>query len=86
MSPFKTYVDDFVQRFVQNGLYDINLEWARRLNRDLYQVNKYTMAKTTDPITLNLDISFGIFVLYIGCCAISLTVFVVEFCSKLKKT
>lgn len=75
----KIYVNDFIRRFVENGLYDKHLEWIRQLNSDVFLVNKY---KTTskDPVVLNMDIVLGIFFLYI----VGVTISVVTFCIELK--
>lgn len=78
-SQLKRYINDFVLRFVENGLYDRHLEWIRQLNRDIFQVDKYKTTNTeTDPVVLSLDVVFGIFILYLAGVAISFAVFVFE--------
>lgn len=77
MSLLKKYVNDFVRRFIENGLYDKHLEWIRQLNRDVFQVNKYKTTNT-DPVVLSLDTVFGIFVLYLVGVTISVAFFVCE--------
>lgn len=65
---------------MENGLYDQHLEWMRQLNRDIFQVNKYKIARTdgSDPVVLDIDLMFGIFVLYITGVAISVVIFLFE--------
>ncbi len=77
MSPLKRYVNNFILRFKENGLYDKHLEWIRRLNSDVFQVNKYKTT-STDPVVLDIDLVFGILVLYLVGVAISMVVFILE--------
>lgn len=75
----KEYVNDFIRRFVENGLYDKHLEWIRQLNRDIFLVNKYKTTNTeSDPVVLSMDVFFGIFVLYDVGAAIAFLVFLFE--------
>lgn len=76
-SLLKNYVNDFVRRFIENGLYDKHLEWIRQLNRDVLQVNKYKTTDT-DVVVLNIDTVFGIVVLHLVGVFISVVVFVFE--------
>lgn len=80
MSPLKRYVNNFVLRFAENGLYDIHLEWARRLFRAVFQVNKFRAASTDarDPIVVDLNLMFAIFAFYLIGIAVSIVVFVIE--------
>lgn len=65
---------------MENGLYDKHLEWIRQLNSDVFQVNKYKVARTDgkEPVVLSMDLVFGIFALYMVGVAISVVVFLFE--------
>ncbi|XP_037025484.1 uncharacterized protein LOC119066900 [Bradysia coprophila] len=79
-SPLKRYINDFVRRFVENGLYDKHLEWIRQLNSDVFQVNKYKKVRRDgkEPVVLDIDLVLGIFVLYIVGVVISVVIFLFE--------
>ncbi|KAJ6630889.1 hypothetical protein Bhyg_16545 [Pseudolycoriella hygida] len=63
-SRLKEYVNHFIRRFIESGLYDRHLEWIRQLNKDVFLVNKYRTT-SKDPIVLSMEVVVGIFALYI---------------------
>ena len=75
-SPLKEYVNDFVRRFIENGLYDRHLEWVRQYNRDHFQVKIDTSSPAL--VVLSMNEMFDIFVLYFVGASLSVIVFVLE--------
>lgn len=80
MSPYKKYANDFVLRFIENGLYNKHNEWVMQLNLANYQLKKRGSAniKRKIKVVINMDLLLGVAAMYMVGVAIALAVFVLE--------
>lgn len=79
MSPFKKYINTFVLRYFENGLYDKQREWQVRLSRARYQVRKHeATVKDSVHIVVDLNLISGLYAMYLVGIAVSAVVFIIE--------
>lgn len=76
-SPLTPYVNLFILRFQENGIYDKQLEWMQNLNQAVFQIKQKEPSKRAN-VVLTTRMTNGIFLLYLFGMGAAIFMFVIE--------
>lgn len=76
-SPLTPYVNLFILRFLENGIYDKQLEWMKNLNEAVFQV-KRREPPSKENVVLTVEMTFAVFLVYSMGIGIAVLSFVIE--------